>query len=360
MGQLVTLAEEVLVAHGALVERQQAGVADELEAVLPAELAYRLGLPEHASLTDGAPRPGAPRLAYGSELLERLVGAATATVPLALATLCEPLKAGGDPAATALEKLTGLNCVLRRGDGTWEEGWAGYVIGDYRYVADADERREGLVRVAVNEESGAAVPALHGIEADPALAPGHDGLLAITDAETVLRRVGRAARWAAVRAVAGLGASVQRRHLRDRARLRAYYGGLASEMRAQHERLRARGARAEELGVREEKIAGLGPELERKLRDLAARYVLRVELRPVALLRVAVAVRRVRLRLQRRQAEGVLVVHQSAATRTVDPLACAACGSSMYAFAACDAQLHLLCAACEARRPSSRHCPVCR
>jgi len=61
------------------------------------------------------------------------------------------------------------------------------------------------------------------------------------------------------------------------------------------------------------------PELERKLRDLAPRYVLRVELTPIAALRVGIAVRRASLKLLRKQTERTLLVHYCAATRAVDP-----------------------------------------
>jgi hypothetical protein len=230
---------------------------------------------------------------------------------------------------------------------------------DYRYAANADERREGLIRIAINEDSGANVAALGDIDNHPALRPGPEGALPFLNADTVLKCAAKAAQWEARKAVEAFGVSVARRHLRDRARLRAYFGALDNEMRGQLESLRGRGAGSNELSAREHKLAGLGTELERKLRDLALRYVLKVEVTPIAALRVAIAVRRASIRLRRKQTERTLVVHYCAATRAIDPFACDACGASTYAFAACDTKLHLLCPTCEAARPSSRHCPVC-
>ena len=359
MGDLATLAQEYLLSQGALVERYEQADGSLVEAVLAPELSRALSLGEHVVLTEGAPRTGTTRLAYGTELLERIVAGACGSTPLALGTLEEPLSSGQNVADLAIHKFTGLNCVLRSADAGSQEGWAGYLVVDYRYAANADERREGLIRVAINEESGANIAALRDIDSHPALRAGLEGTLAVLEADGVLTRAARAARREARNAVDSFGVSVVRRHLRDRARLRAYFSALENEMRGHLERLRRRGASADEINARQSKLAGLAPELERKLRDLALRYVLRVELSPIAALRVGIAVRRASIKLLRKQAERTLVVHYCAATRAIDPLACDACGASTYCFSACDTKLHLLCPACEAVRPSSRYCPVC-
>jgi hypothetical protein len=357
MAELLDLARDVLADRGGLVE--PAGEAA-LEALLPETLAARLGLPEHVRLGEAAAAAsdaGALRLAYGSELLERLVGVATEAAPLALATLDEPLRSLSDPQAAALARFTGLNCVLRPSDAPVEEVWAGYLVVDYRYVADADERREGLLRAALSED-GAPVPALCAIDAHPALVGRAEELALGASAEVLLERAGLRARALLDEALAPLGASIRRRHLRDRARVRAYLDGLRAEMEAQLGRLGRRGASEEELAARRAKIDGLDAELERKLADLAARYVLRVELRPVAALHVAIRARRVQLRARRRQAERLLAVQHQAATRAFDPLVCAACGAAVHAFALCDEHLHVLCERCETGRPSAKRCPV--
>lgn len=364
MGQLVRLAGELLTCHGALVEVTDPGeptgsAPAALEAVVPGVLAERLGLEEHVHLCDGPARPGARRLVYGGELLERMVQLATESVPVALATLDEPLPRTSDPVAAALNHYTGLNCVLRPSGADPVDGWCGYLVADYRYVADADERREGLVRVTVNEETGADVTPLHRLDIHPSLAPGPGDLLPPADPRGVLRRLRRATRWAAGTAVEPLGRSVRRRHLRDRARLRTYMRGIRTEMEAQLGRMRRRGAGDGELAARRTKIDALEPELERKLADLADRYHLRVNLTPVALLRVGIPVRRVVLEVQRRKAHTTITVHQCAETRGFDPLGCEACGQPVHAFALCDDRLHVLCTDCEKDRPTSRSCPVC-
>jgi hypothetical protein len=359
VGDLTTLAHEFLIGRGALVERYDDADSSSLEAILPSDLAQTLRLNEHVMLVEGAARSGAARLAYGTELLERLVALACESVPVAFAWLQEPLASRPNVADVAMKRMTGLNCVLRLSDGACIDGWAGYLALDYRYAANADERREGLVRVVINEESGAHIAALSDIDRHGSLHYGIEGALPPLEAEVVLARAGKAAQWVVKSALTSFGASVVRRHMRDRGRLKSYYSGLAAEMQSQLERLRARGGSPEELSARSDKLAGLEPALERKLRDLGVRYVLRVELSPVAALRVAVAVRRASIKLVRKQTERSLVIEYNAVTRTIDPLACEACGASIYSFAACDRNLHLLCATCDAARPSTRSCPVC-
>jgi hypothetical protein len=348
-----------LLLHGALVEEapgERAG--GELEAVLPGRLALRLGVGEHVSLVEGAARGDAAHLAYGSPLVERMVKAATEAPPVTFATLDAPLPRATDPTAVALAKLTGINCVFRPADRDPEEGWAGYLIADYRYAADADERREGLVRVAINEETGADVASLHDVDRHPDLEPGLPGVPLPDDAEVVLRRAGAAARRALADHIGSLSASIQRRHLRDRSRVRAYFAALAREMQAQIERTLRHRPDAD-VSTRRAKLDALAPACDRKLDALATRYRLRVRLEPVAVLRVGVRVRRVFIRARRRRAERLLTLHQSAATRAFDPLRCDGCSASTHAFALCDAEQHILCPTCDAKRRSPRCCPVC-
>lgn len=358
------LARELLVGHGALVEEARGERADcELEAVLPGELAARLGVGEHVSLVEGVGRSDAVRLAYGTAVVERMVEVATEATPVSFATLPAPLPKAADPQAAALAKLTGLNCVFRPAEREPEEGWAGYLVADYRYVADADDRREGLLRIVINEESGADIIALHDLDRHPELEPGLDqgdvgGVPLPHDAEVVLQRAGASARRALAAHIEPLSASIQRRHRRDRSRVRSYFAALAGEMQAQIDRALHHRPDAD-VSTRRAKLGALAPACDRKLADLAARYRLRVQLEPVALLRVGVRVRRVFIRARRRRAEIVLTVHQSAATRTFDPLCCHNCAASTHAFALCDAEQHILCPACDAQRRSPRHCPVC-
>jgi hypothetical protein len=354
MSELVAFARELLCEHGALVEETGNGV----EVMLPASLADRFRLPEHAELTVSADGPPTHRLVYGTDLVDQLVELATEPCPVALATWTGPRYEPADPEAYALGKLTGLNCVFRPSDQAAVAGWACYLVVDYRYTADADERNEGLIRVVVNEETGAWVPSLADLESDPFSASGLAAASTAPPSAAAFVAAARGARAQLRRALVHLRGAIERRHARDRVRLGTYFGDLRKEMVAQLDRLLAR-THERERDVRIAKIESLDQELGRKLHDLAVRYHVNVELRPVAALRVAMPVVRVHILAKRRQAESAFVLHIPAATKTLDPLPCAACGDSTYAFALCDTKLHILCARCHGGRRSSRDCAAC-
>jgi len=358
---LQRFASELVACHGGVAEAAP-DRPDALDLLLPGDLAGRLRLEEEARIVEGPAEEGAVRLAYGSELLERMVQVATAEQPVAVATLPEALPHSSNIAEAALHHFTGLNCVLRPSATEPFEQWGGYLIVDWRFSADADERREGLVRVAVSEQDGAEVTLVDRLDSHPLLEPGLPGELGLQiPADKLWRRVERLVRRHTRRTLGPVMQAVRRRHLRDRQRLRGYFDGLRIEMEQRLRRSRQRhGSGSDETAARQDKLQALGPELERKLADLTARYRLRVELAPVAALRVAVRVRCVELTVRRRSTEGSVLVRQSAATRTFDPLCCEACGAAMRAFALCDERLHRLCAACHEARPSARSCPACR
>ena len=74
------------------------------------------------------------------------------------------------------------------------------------------------------------------------------------------------------------------------------FANLWQTVRRSPERLRRaerRDEAAEEAAARQAKIDALQPQLERKLSELKARYRLKVELAPVAALRLAIRIRQV-------------------------------------------------------------------
>jgi hypothetical protein len=364
MGELLDFAAKLLKCQAAELERPLSASRPTLEAILPQPLAARLGLSEFVTLVEGAAATEAVRLAYGTELLERMIALATEEVPLSQATIPEPLKPATNAVEAALARFSGLNCVLRPSAEAPCEGWASYLLVDFRYLADADERQEGLIRIGLNEQSRALIDYLPELVPHATLLPGQSegavaDALSSSQAEMLLKQASRAARQATLRALEPMQRAVKRRHLRDRGRLRSYFAALQQEMEKQLERLERRKGSGEEQGSRKKKIEELPLELERKLCDLAARYVLRVEVKPIAALRLTMRARRVVLSVKRRQAQRELLLHQSALGRTFDPLACECCGQSTYGFALCDSKLHVLCPSCDGARSSAKSCPVC-
>jgi hypothetical protein len=222
--------------------------------------------------------------------------------------------------------------------------------------ADADERHEALLRIGISGTTGIEVPGLASvsesdIEPTASVQSGsHPGWL--------LDRAGGAAVRQVEPALAEMRAAVLRRHLRDRERVSRYFESLREEM--QRQLARRASAPTAEQEARRAKIAALGPELERKLAELAARYSITVRLTPVAALHLVTPVQPVTLRARRRKGERKLVASWCSATRAFDPLGCEACALPCYSFALCDEALHILCSRCEGAWGQAKACPACR
>lgn len=98
----------------------------------------------------------------------------------------------------------------------------------------------------------------------------------------------------------------------------------------------------------------------RQLRDLRARYTLRVRLEPVALVALSLRVVEVRLRLRRRKGERELALHIPPGARAPDALPCVACASTTRSPLLCDDALHILCETCAPDPAGRPRCPACR
>jgi hypothetical protein len=146
--------------------------------------------------------------------------------------------------------------------------------------------------------------------------------------------------------------AVARRHARDHRRIEEYFAALAADAAAPRRRIAPEAVR--------QKLEHLVAERDAKLRDLASRYLLRVSLEPVALVRVAVPATTVRLHVRRRKREGELVLRLPAGAQAFDRPACAGCGAATARPAVCDERLHVLCEACVPQAQGRPDCRACR
>jgi hypothetical protein len=334
-------------ARGALVERGDAGAL----AVLPPPLARELELPDSIALADAAGGP-AIGCGLGSPLLDRLVAAARADVRVASITaLAEaPRTAAAERLAERVVVRNGVADVL----GTAHAS-ATYLTGIFSWTAEADDRYQGMLIVAAHAATGA--------EPDRGCMAMIEALIAGGDARWTEERDARGATGgaAAVARRAALaigpridevGAAVARRRDRERARIDEYFTSLIAEAK----RPRRQVAR----GAIEARVAALHAEHTAKLRDLTARYTLRVRLDPIALVAVAMRVAEVRIRLRRRKGEREIALHVPPYARAPDALACVACPGTTRAPLLCDDALHVLCEACAPDAGGRPRCPACR
>lgn len=340
-------AADELAARGALVERDD----DRALAILPSPLAHQLALPEAITL---AAVPGDDRIAcgLGAPLLDRLIAGVQATVPIAaIAWQAEPPRL---PAAERMaERLivrNGVADVLGAAHAS-----ATYLAAVFAWVAEADDRYEGMAFVVAHAATGA--------EPDAELVAAFARVIAGDDDRTTDARDARGAAGAAAviarrsaeaigPRLAEVGAAVARRRDRELARIDDYFRSLIAEAR----RPRRQVAR----DAIEARVAALHAEHLAKLRDLGARYALRVRLEPVALVAISVRVAEVRLRLRRRKGERELALHIPPGARAPDALPCVACASTTRAPLLCDDALHILCETCAPDPGGRPRCPGCR
>jgi hypothetical protein len=336
-----------LAARGALIERSNGDAI----VVLPPELAVRIGVPETFVLAD-ATTDRTIGCGLGSPLLDRLVTEVRASVPVASVRWhAEPPRlAAADRLAERIVVRNGVADVLGAAHAP-----ATYLAGVFAWIAEADDRYQGMALVVAHaatagEPDATATEAIASLLAggDPRVNDERDARGAAGGVAPIARRVALAIG----PRLAEVAAAVDRRRDRERARIDDYFSSLIAE--AKHPR------RQVAPDALEARVAALGAEHAAKLRDLGARYTLRVRIEPVALAAIAMRVAELRLRLRRRKGERELTLQVPPGARAPDALPCVACPATTRAPLLCDDALHVLCEACAPEVGGRPRCPACR
>lgn len=358
--------EHPLAFAGALIEACQ-GVVDwdrsghAFEALLPDPLGERLGVSEAlVRFVDEREEGGDPArvfVGFGAEVLDRAIRLAMAWGGTAALRMPAP-SSRKQGALSALQALAFPNAsVEEKGE---QESWLDYWLWSFHLVADADERREALVRTCVSS---------HGVECpelpDLLFARASDWeALRIVEGELDRSRMERLFLVASDRALRkddegflAFKERVTRHHVRDIQRIEGYFQDLSGEMEKEIQKKQLQGA---ELEIRLEKIRQLEGEKVRKRAALGDKYRLRISLDPVALLLARIPVRRVDLQIRRRKKERRISAVFNLLSRTFDAYACEACGLDTRVLGFCDEQLHVLCPSCLALFTNGKACPRCK
>lgn len=330
-------ARSVLERRGALVED---GPGGSLEAVLSGELAERLGGEFLRLRFDPAVQdPSSRVVTLGSEDLETLGGllgeegrydARRVEVPYLK-------KEGLEEAVRSAFTFSGVRARLR---GTRTAG-VPFLSLCFRTRALSDERRDGLVRVALDEATGA--PAGDVEERVSALSLETRPAGPKDAAEPGLPLQGlwdRACRIAGEKIEEGLAdfrRSMNRRLGRDLHRVEEYFGGL----RAAIDRRRGRAAESAE-----DKRRAVDLELDSKRRDLAAKYAVRVEASLACALRLLVPCVLATFEIAKGRVIREVPFVWNPLFKEIEPAACESCGRTTRTPCLCDGR-HLVCAACE-------------
>ncbi len=340
--QLEKFVADFAAAHGGVAERTEAGSA--LRVLLPVEVAEAVGLPEDAVL--GAE---AIPLAYGSPVLDRMVQQATHSCPVTYAQIQPPyLKKAGFEQILSRDLAFPNGKVQIRGTAASR---ATYMVLTAHYAAWSDERKEGLLQLAVQEKTGAQVAGLldgwmqhRPIFFDPGNIPSHFP----RNLERTLQRALAAARVDAEETLREFVESMRRRLRRDIRNTREYYAALEKEMTDGLAHPTLGEAQREE---RKAKIAELPAEARRKIEDLQQKYQIRLHLRPAGAVRILLDVVHVMVNLQHRKLQRDLNLFWNPVSQAVDPLVCEACGNTITSVYCSPAEggIRHLCFACHSR-----------
>lgn len=210
-----------------------------------------------------------------------------------------------------------------------------YHFWHFAAAIDSDEKWEDIISMTLNSRSGARVQL-------PDPLTNSDARPAVLDEITpdVSRALAAAAYLAGERAHAFIN-RLEERMARDMKRLKSYYHALLDDA---SDRSRRASFDPQQLAARKKAVE---LELERKSDELRQRYTIRTILRPIALVRLDVPALGVMLHVRRRDSERQLPVYWNAITKTLEPLACGACGESIFSVHF-DPSCQVLCGPCAA------------
>jgi hypothetical protein len=378
MGELRDFVAEMLERHGAAVEMLE---PDGLEALTPEPLREVMGWQEFVQLSFGSRRPEeAIPIGLEGDWLDRfgaLLGEhgrwteRQITVPSALG-------APGDSERILDHALDLPNAVWRLH--SIRATFTRCLVLAFRYTALSDEKREGLIRIAFNLATGAAIDEiaarLRGLMAQEqnwqapepevrvAAGPGWD--------PTVLQSRVRPLLNHRIREELELFLQAMRRRVeRDRNRVHAYHDELRS---VSLRRLAALSGADEKQSQAERqretlRVAAIEREYRAKLDDLRHNYALRITVQWVQTLELYLPVQRFEVLIRRRKGERLIRIDWHPLVRLTEPPPCDWGLGLGRTRLVCDAKLHLTepaaqapCASCGKEWCRACHagaCPRC-
>ncbi len=184
--------------------------------------------------------------------------------------------------------------------------------------AESGDRVEGDDQAEADGDGGDDSPAHAPPHASSTETPIELPIAPPQDTESFALKLGRTRM---LEAAADFIRRIEQRLERDRKRLQDYYRALSREATPKT-RKGITPPSAEEIAAKKKAV---DLELRRKLGELAERYALRAELRPLVLLRVLVPALAVPLLVQRKQATREYTVYWNSLLKKFEPLRCIGC-----------------------------------
>jgi hypothetical protein len=334
-----------------------------LEFIAPESVQRRLDIPEFGRLGFGPELPsGAERITFESDWVERLGKALAGRGALSVKVVRAEVPPAANPERMLEHGLTLQNAVYRLAGAS--QAWTRYLIMTFRFAALSDEKRDGLVHLALNLSNGSTPDEFVGVLTSAAGAVGPEQSASLAGA------TGLPSPWSAerldkvlqrglpARILGSLGpflSSMGRRLERDLERLFDYYNALRRESVA---RIRKGTSEIERETTR---VDAVRREYQAKVFDLEQKYAMTVDVEPVQTLEVIMPVRRFELLVKRRKGERRFHLDWNPLARRLEPPPCEYGYVSGTVRMVCDQALHIV--SVEAHGPCSscgrEYCRAC-
>ncbi len=358
MGRMQGFVAALLAREGALVDAIE---PEGLEILVPPPVRQVLELPELCRLGFGATLPsGARRVGLENDWIERFGRLLGERGRWARQALLPEVRAPSEPERLLAHELVLDNATFRLLGVT--PAWTRYLIFDFRFAAVSDEKREGVLRLGINQATGALPDAvLHQIASwfdapngDSATPDEH--LPPLWDRQRVLDTLAGALPFRLDAALAPFTKGLLRRLSRDQDRLHAYHDDLHREA------MRRLVGLPEGDPVRrreEQRGAAIGREYQAKVDDLTRQYAMRVSIEWVQTLDLAMPVERFAVQVRRRKTQRVIHLDWNPLARRLESPACEFSRSVERPRLVCDDAMHLVIPAGLARCANCAK-PFCR
>lgn len=301
-----------------------------LNVLLTENIAKTLDLPEEVTLSTQIDNPKSLFVTYHSDLLQKcvdLLGTRGLVASLGV-QFTGHFKTGGFD-KMVMQTLIPQNGLIRFVDAKREN--TPYLWCHVAYVAEADEKRIGMISFFINGLTGVAPIDIgdallwHAdrIEVDPQAQPS------FLPIEELMPGIEKIANQKITDELHNWSSKLGRAKIRDEERLKAYYGTISSEIR---HKIRAKHLTDEAKEKEELRLAATEGELERKLADLEQRYAMQIEANLHSAMVIYLPTVHVQCELTRKKAKRMITAIWNPFTKIIEPLRCELSGEPIYNF----------------------------
>ncbi|WP_017715811.1 hypothetical protein [Kamptonema formosum] len=333
--------QKIVSLHDGLAEYSRPNT---LSVLLSEEVAKTLEVEEEVTFTTSADVRDGYFVTYNSEIFNRfelLLGEKGYVATFAVQYQGYLKTTGFDKLlASALTPQNGLMRFIEA-----KPAVTNYLLCNVVYTASADEKRLGMVSFFVNELTGAAPVDIGDALLWPAdRIPSEEGSRQhCLPFDTLSEIIENASEQLIDRDMEKWQKSLQRKLLRDKERLKAYYGTIAQEIRAKIKKKHLAGEEEERELAR---IAATELELERKQADILARYAVSVGAHLHSALVIQLPTVHIQCELVRKKHRRVVTAVWNPFSKQIEPLRCEVSHVPVYSFYLSDDEGNILSPAC--------------